>query len=189
MEIKFGFAVLAVRSVDEDGQVPRIDFGGRELQDDSLTVWGEKTEFRGFTVWGTLERIGNYFFFVLYDFNGYGIRRGAPSVANLQIDAKGQGFPGEVLDRALSAVIRNFAGILRHFEKWGLEPRLRCTVSLFEIWNQSRVPCEELGIEASQSSSEKIGFADGIFRERDVVGRDGNPEGEGKKHSECRPSS
>jgi hypothetical protein len=80
--------MLAVRSVDRDGQVARIDFGGRELEDESLTVWRKKTEFRGFAVWGTLERIGNYFFFVLYDFDGNGICRGVPSVANVQIDVK-----------------------------------------------------------------------------------------------------
>jgi hypothetical protein len=189
MEVKFGFAVLAVRGVDEDGQVRGIDFGGRELQDDLLTVWGQKTEFRGFAVRGTLERIGNYFFFVLHDFDGYGIRWGAQPVANVQIDAKGQGFAGEVLDRALRAVIRSFAGILRDFEKWGLDPRLRCTVSLFEIRNRSRVPGEEIGIKASQSSSEKISVPDAVFRKRDVVGADGYPEGEGKKHSaECGPS-
>jgi hypothetical protein len=154
-----------------------------------LTVWGEKTECRGFTVRGTLERIGNYFFFVLHDFDFYGIRWGVQSVANVQIDAKGQRFAGEVLDRALSAVIRSFAGIIRHLQKWGFEPRLRCTVSLFEIRNQSSVPGEEIGMEASRASSEKIGVADGIFRERDVVGADGNREGEGKKHSaECGPS-
>jgi hypothetical protein len=178
--------VLAVRGVDENGQVRGIDFGGRELQHDLLTVWGEKTEFRGFAVRGTLERIGNYFFFVLHDFDFYSIRRGVQSVANVQIDAKGQGFAGEVLDRALCAVIRNSAGIIRHYEKWGLEPHLRSAVSLFEIWNQSSVPGEEIRTEASRASSEKIGVADRIFRERDVVGADGNREGEGHKHSaEC----
>jgi hypothetical protein len=167
LEIKFGFAVLAVRSVDEDAQVRGLDFGSRELQDDLLTVWGEKTEFPGFTVRGPPERIGNCFFFVLHGFDGYGIRRGVLSVANVQIDAKGQGFAGEVHD----------------------EHRLRCTVSLFEIRNQSRLPGEEIGMAASQSSSEKIGVADGTFRNWDIVGRDGNPEGEGKKHSEeCGPS-
>jgi len=189
LEIKSGFAVLAVRGIDEDGQVRGIDFGGRELEDDLLTVCGERTEFRGFTVRGTLERIGNYFFFVLHDFDFYGIRRGVQPVANVQIDAQGQGFAGEVLDRTLSAVIRSFAGIIRHFEKWGLEPHLRCAVSLFEIRNQSSVPGEEIGTEASRASSEKIGVADGIFRERDIVAADRNREGEGEKHSaECGAS-
>jgi hypothetical protein len=189
LEIKFGFAVLAVRGVDEKSQVRGIDFGGRELQDDLLTVWEEKTEFLGFSVRGTLERIGNHFFFVLHDFDFYGIRRGAHSVANVPIDAKGQGFAGQVLDRALSAIVRSFAAIIRHLQKWGFEPRLRRAVSLFEIRNQSSVLGEEIGMEASHASSEKIGVADGIFRGRDVVGADGNREGKGKKHSaECGPS-
>jgi len=84
---------------------------------------------------------------------------------------------------------RSLAGILGHLQEWRFEPRLRGTVTLFEIRNRSRVPGEEIGIAASQSSSEKIGVADGIFRKRDVIGRDGNPEGEGKKHSERRGPS
>jgi hypothetical protein len=47
------------------------------------------------------------------------------------------------------------SGNLRHFKKWGLEPRFGCAVSLFLVRNQSSIPGEEIGMEVSQSSPEK----------------------------------
>ena len=105
LQVEVGRDVLAVGRVDEDGQVRGIDFGGRKFEDDLLTVWGEETELRRFTVRRAFKRNWNYFFFILKDFNCHGICGSVLPVTNVQIDEKCSRLAIEILHSVLRTVV------------------------------------------------------------------------------------